>query len=102
MESIDSVSPTVATAFEPSFETKTMSTMVSSDSIDISSTVGTARSTIARRIGIAVRSCLVPRIASRTVDQMPWASEAESTRRSSSGWLAPARRTRSDRRLSCG
>jgi hypothetical protein len=45
--SIDSVSPTVATEFAPSRVTQNTSTMANSDSINISKTIGTARSRIA-------------------------------------------------------
>jgi hypothetical protein len=58
-----------------------MSTTVSNDSIDISSTIGTARRTTARRIGIAVRSCFDPRNASRSVDHALGLSAASSVTR---------------------
>ncbi len=46
--SIDSVSPTVATASGPRCETQNTSATAKSDSITISSTIGMASSTIAR------------------------------------------------------
>ena len=49
--SIDSVRPTVATAFGPRCATQKMSTTANSDSITISSTIGTASRMIARPMG---------------------------------------------------
>ena len=46
--SIDSVSPTVATALAPSLPTQKTSTTANNDSSTISNTMGTARSRIAR------------------------------------------------------
>src|SRR6185503_19192169 len=59
-----SVIPTVAVESAPRCATKKISTMPKSDSIAISSTMGTASSTIARSIEIAVKSCLEPSSAS--------------------------------------
>ena len=50
----DSVSPTVATASAPRRPTKKMSATANTDSISISSTIGTASSTTARPIGACV------------------------------------------------
>ena len=61
--SIDSVSATPAIAASPSCETKKMSTTANTDSITISSTIGTARSTTARLRGPFVGSPPVPRTA---------------------------------------
>jgi len=52
--SIVSVSPTVATAAAPSRETKKTSETAKTDSMIISSTIGTASSRIARPIGPSV------------------------------------------------
>src|SRR3954463_11702443 len=71
MASIDSVRPTVATASEPSLDTQKMSTTANSDSIDISSTIGTARRITARPTGTCVKSSCDPRMASRMVAQKP-------------------------------
>ena len=54
MMSIDSVSITVATASAPSFDTQKMSATANSDSINISSTMGTASSKMARGSGSRV------------------------------------------------
>ena len=50
----DSVTPTVVMASAPSLPTKNTSTTRKTDSIIISSTIGTARSTTARPIGASV------------------------------------------------
>ena len=50
----DSVSPTVATASAPSRPTKKMSATANTDSISISSTIGTASRITARPIGASV------------------------------------------------
>jgi hypothetical protein len=68
---IDSVTPTVATASDPSRETQKMSTTANSDSIDISRTIGTASMSTARPTGTFVKSSDDPRIASRMVAQNP-------------------------------
>jgi hypothetical protein len=52
--SIDSVSPTVATASAPSRETKNTSTSANSDSLAVSSTIGIASSSSDRAIGPVV------------------------------------------------
>src|SRR4029077_14503370 len=62
--SMPSVMPTVAVASAPRWATKKISTMPKSDSIAISSTMGTASSTMARSMEMAVKSCLEPRKAS--------------------------------------
>ncbi len=59
-----SVMPTVAVASAPRWATKNMSTMPKSDSMAISSTMGTARRMIARSIDMAVKSCREPTMAS--------------------------------------
>src|SRR5215831_12644880 len=69
--SIDSVSPTVATASDPSLDTQKMSTTAKIDSIDISSTIGTARRTTARPTVTSVKSSWLPRMASRIVAKKP-------------------------------
>jgi hypothetical protein len=51
MISIDSVSATVATASAPSLDTQKMSATANTDSITISSTMGTASMRIACRSG---------------------------------------------------
>jgi hypothetical protein len=48
---MDSVSATVATAAAPSFATQKTSTTAKTDSISISSTIGTASRKIARPMG---------------------------------------------------
>src|SRR5258707_14185314 len=70
-DSIDSVRPTVATAFDPSLDTQKMSTTAKSDSIDISSTIGIAKRITARPTDTFVKSSCEPRMASRTVAQKP-------------------------------
>jgi len=52
--SIDSVSPTVATASAPSRETQNTSATAKIDSIDISTTIGTASMMTARPTGAVV------------------------------------------------
>ena len=54
--SIDSVRPTVATAFAPSRVTQNTLTIANSDSINISSTIGVASSRTARLIDPSVKS----------------------------------------------
>src|SRR6266480_48129 len=56
MVSIDSVSPTVATASGPTWPTQKMSTTANTDSISISSTIGTASRMMARPIGPEAQS----------------------------------------------
>src|SRR5262245_33786995 len=60
-----SVTPTAATASGPKLATQKTSTMLKSDSIDISRIVGTDSKTIARLKLPCVKSCWVPRTASR-------------------------------------
>src|SRR5439155_24388241 len=67
--SMASVRPTLATASAPSRETQKISTIAKSDSMAISRIIGTASNKIARRIGTSVKSCRLPRSASRTDDQ---------------------------------
>src|SRR5215471_751157 len=74
--SIDSVSPTVATASAPSRETQNTSTRANTDSSTISSTIGTASRRMARPIGPSVKSCRVPRKASQTEGQKAFAGTA--------------------------
>src|SRR5229473_1388167 len=64
MTSMPSVMPTVAVASAPRCATKKISTMPKSDSIVISSTIGTANNTMARSMEIAVKSCFEPNKAS--------------------------------------
>src|SRR5688572_29697985 len=64
MASKDSVSPMAAADAAPRRETKKMFTIANSDSINISSTMGTARLTIAGTIGPLVGSERRPRSAS--------------------------------------
>src|SRR6476469_10487501 len=71
MISIDSVSMTVAIASGPSFETQNTSARANTDSITISSTIGTASSMMARPSGSDVKSCRAPRSDSATSDQNP-------------------------------
>src|SRR5215472_4000734 len=66
--SIPSVMPTVAMASAPRWATKKMSTMPNSDSMAISSTMGTASRTMARLIEMAVKFWRVPKIASLIKD----------------------------------
>ena len=54
MANMDSVTPTVATARSPTFETQNMSTTAKSDSIAISRIMGMASSTMARGMEPAV------------------------------------------------
>ncbi|MBA7528136.1 hypothetical protein ES705_20319 [subsurface metagenome] len=60
----DSVIPTVATASEPSFDTKKMSTRAKIDSITISRTMGMESNKIARPSLPSVKSISVPRMDS--------------------------------------
>src|SRR5262245_50604623 len=60
-----SVTPTAATASGPKLATQKTSTMLKSDSMDISRIVGTDSNTIARLKLPWVKSCWVPRTASR-------------------------------------
>ena len=69
--SIDSVMPTVATAFAPSLPTQNTSVTANSDSSTISSTIGMARSKMARFKFPVVKSWCEPFNASRTEDQKP-------------------------------
>jgi len=62
----DSVNPTVATASEPSFETKYISMITNTDSIIISRTAGTDSNSIALLSFPSVKSCSVPETASIT------------------------------------
>src|SRR5262245_8816894 len=71
MISIDSVSVTVAIASGPSFDTQKMSATANTDSMTISSTIGTASSRMARPSGSEVKSWRAPRSDSRTSDQNP-------------------------------
>src|SRR6185503_19834709 len=71
MISIDSVSVTVAIASGPSFDTQKMSATANTDSITISSTIGTASSRMARPSGRDVKSWRAPRSDSRTSDKNP-------------------------------
>ncbi len=64
----DSVSPTVATAFAPTRPTQNTSTTANSDSSTISSTIGIAKSKIARFRLPFVKSWCDPRTASRMDD----------------------------------
>ncbi len=66
-----SVSPTVATASAPRRDTQNTSTTPNSDSMHISSTIGTANSTMARLMLPSVKSWLDPITASRSEAQMP-------------------------------
>jgi hypothetical protein len=68
----DSVSPTVATASAPRCATTKTSTTAKTLSITISSTIGTARTRMARPIGPSVKSrpC-APRNPSAIADQKP-------------------------------
>src|SRR5262249_46374542 len=68
MTSMPSVMPTVAVASAPRWATKKMSTMPNSDSMAISSTMGTASRTMARLIEMAVKFWRVPKIASLIKD----------------------------------
>ena len=54
IESTDSVRPTLATESAPSFAIQKMLTTAKSDSMTISSTIGTASRMIARRRGPSV------------------------------------------------
>ncbi len=67
--SSDSVSPTVATASAPSRDTKKTSQTANTDSMTISSTMGTASSTTARLNGPSVNSCWLPPTAWRRAPQ---------------------------------
>ena len=64
--SIDSVSPTVATASTPTFATKKASTTAKRDSMTISRIMGTDNKTMARSILPCVKSCSSPRKACRS------------------------------------
>ncbi len=66
-----SVSPTVAMASAPRRDTQNTSTTPNSDSMHISSTIGTASSTMARPMLPSVKSWLDPITASRSEDQRP-------------------------------
>src|ERR1700733_3623840 len=66
-----SVSPTVATASAPRRDTQNTSTRPNSDSMHISSTIGTASRTMARAMLPSVKSWLVPMTASRREDHRP-------------------------------
>jgi hypothetical protein len=68
---IDSVIPTAATASGPSLETKNTSTTAKTDSMAISTTMGTANRKIAFRMEPSVKSRREPRTASRIVAQNP-------------------------------
>ena len=74
MISIDSVSATVAIASGPSFDTQKMSATAKTDSITISSTIGTASSRIARPQ--RQRREVVARAAQRFADEAPEAVAA--------------------------
>ena len=65
-----SVSPTVATASAPRRDTQNTSTTPNSDSMHISSTIGTASRTMARLMLPSVKSWWEPITASRREDQM--------------------------------
>ena len=68
---IDSVKPTVETAsVMPSRPTKKTSATANTDSMSISSTIGTASRTTARPMEVSVKSAVEPRTASRSVDQI--------------------------------
>ena len=69
MVSMDSVRATAAGPSRPRRATKKMSTMPNSDSMNISSTMGTASRAIARGMGPSVKSCWVPLSDSRTEPQ---------------------------------
>ncbi len=73
--SIDSVSPTVATASAPRRPTKNTSTTANTDSSTSSSTIGTASRRIARSTGPSVYSACEPRTASRIVAHAPGSVE---------------------------
>ena len=62
------MTPTVEMAsVRPSRPTKKMSATANTDSISISSTIGTASRSTARPMGTLVKSAVVPRTASRSV-----------------------------------
>jgi hypothetical protein len=63
MVSIDSVRPTAATASAPRLATQKTLTTPKSDSINISSTIGTASRKMARPSGPCVKSCSEPKTA---------------------------------------
>ena len=69
MVSMDSVSPTVATAAGPNRATKNTSTTANTDSMAVSRTIGTASSRTARPMGPDVKSWSVPRTASFNAGQ---------------------------------
>src|SRR4029079_3242998 len=71
MISIDSVNITVAMASAPSLATQNTSATANTDSIAISSTIGTASSRIAWPSGSDVKSWRAPRNDSRTSPQKP-------------------------------
>src|SRR6476469_8607368 len=77
--SMPAVMPTTAVESAPRCATKKISTIPKSDSIAISSTMGTASSTIARSIEIAVKSCFEPRMASLISENQPEARERTET-----------------------
>src|SRR5215813_19255 len=66
MVSMPSVIPTVAVESAPRCATQNMSTMPKSDSMAISSTMGTASRKMARSMDIAVKSFFDPKMASLT------------------------------------
>ena len=68
---MDSVSPTAASASEPSRATKKASQTANTDSPAISSTMGTARRPTARFRLPSVKSCSEPESDSRTDAQSP-------------------------------
>src|SRR5262249_20249947 len=63
--SIDSVRPTAIIAFAPRRATQKTLATVNSDSMNISSTIGMASRITARLMEPSVKSCCVPRMASR-------------------------------------
>src|SRR5689334_11867908 len=74
----DSVSPTVATALAPSLETKKTSHTANTLSISISSTIGMARTRIARDTDPCVKSRCDPRRPSRIESHSPPSAPAAS------------------------
>ena len=86
MVSMDSVSPTVATASELSFATQKTSTKAKRDSPSVSRTIGMASSTMARLRFPRVKSWCVPRMASRTDAQKLGDSPAATTLAIKDSW----------------
>jgi hypothetical protein len=85
---IDSVMPTVATASAPRCATKKTSATAKTDSMAISTTMGIARSRMARPRSPSVKSCRLPRSASLTEAQNPGAAGANAVAPACAGEVA--------------